>query len=68
VSARSGPAVVHLRAGEYVATHAELDHGVIDFTGRLRVRDLAGERLYEQTTRSHRLASSEWVEWEVEAA
>jgi hypothetical protein len=68
VSARSGPAVVHLRAGEYVAEHAELDHGVVNFTGRLRVRDLSGSRTYELRTVSHRLASSEWIEWEREAA
>jgi hypothetical protein len=66
---RSGPAVIHLRGGrEYVANHAELDRGIISFTGRLRVRGLAGERVYERVTRSHRLASSEWVEWECEDA
>jgi hypothetical protein len=64
----TGAALIHLRTGVYVAEHAELHHGVVSFTGRLRVKDLTGERVYEQTTRSHRLASSEWIEWEGVAA
>jgi hypothetical protein len=61
---RAGAAVLHLKRGEYVASWAELDDGIVNFTGSLRVRDLAGERTYEERTVSHRLAPSEWIVWE----
>jgi hypothetical protein len=59
----NGPAIIHLRAGTFVATRAELVHGVVTFHGCLQVRDLAGTRTYRQRVRSHRLGSGEWVEW-----
>jgi hypothetical protein len=63
----TGPAVVHLRGGIFVAGHAELENGVITFTGRRRLHDLSGERLYAERTRSHRLRAGEWVEWTLQA-
>jgi hypothetical protein len=59
----TGPAIIHMRDGTFVASFAELSHGVVTFTGALRVRDLAGARTYQGKTRSHRLRSGEWVEW-----
>jgi hypothetical protein len=64
----TGPAIIHLRAGTFNASFAELSHGVITFTGALQVRDLAGVRTYPGKTRSHRLRSGEWVDWQAELA
>lgn len=59
----SGAATLHLKRGEYIASDATLDHGIVTYTGQFRVRDLTGERLYETHTRSVRLAPGEWIEW-----
>jgi hypothetical protein len=59
------PAVIHLRSGTYEAECAELTaNGVVTFTGRMVVSNLQGKRSYETTTRSHRLRSGEWINWE----
>jgi hypothetical protein len=63
---RSGPAVIHI-SGErvIVAEHAELADGAITFTGRLRHRDLTGERHYPPRTLTihvSRIAEVEWLE------
>jgi hypothetical protein len=58
-----GAAIIHLRAGTFVATRAELVHGVVTFHGCLQVQDLTGTRTYPQRVRSHRLGRREWIEW-----
>jgi hypothetical protein len=59
----SGPAVIYLRKGTYLASHAELTRGVLTYTGHLRRRDLLGVYHYEEHTRTVRLRPDERVEW-----
>jgi hypothetical protein len=59
----SGPAIIHLHRGTFVAATAEVSAGVVTFRGRLRVRDLTGTRLYPVLERSHKLRAGEFVEW-----
>jgi hypothetical protein len=60
----SGRAVIHLKDYEYVARNASLDHGVVTFTGQMRVTDLTGSRLYPERTTSHKLRAGEYVDWD----
>lgn len=59
----TGPAVLHLRKGVYVADDAELRDGLVTYHGKLRVRDLTGTRFYQPHTRTVKLAPGEWIEW-----
>lgn len=59
----SGPAVIYLTRGVYIAEHAHLGSDVVTYTGQLRVSDSKGERLYERHTRSVRLRAGEWIDW-----
>jgi hypothetical protein len=61
---RSGPAVVHVIPQRvYVAEHAELVDGAITFTGRLRCRDLPGDRYYPSRTLTIPVNRLKLVEW-----
>jgi hypothetical protein len=59
----SGPAQIHTKRGAYTTEHAQFEAGVVSFTGSMRRRDLLREYTYPERTRSHKLASGEWVEW-----
>jgi hypothetical protein len=59
---RSGPALIFCSRGVYVADHAEYDGRAVTFTGRLRVRDYHGYRLYEPRTFTLPIGCVE-VEW-----
>jgi hypothetical protein len=63
-AAISGVAVIYLRTGVFVASHAELDRDLLTFTGRLRIRDLTGERRYPERTRTVRLSRGERIDWQ----
>lgn len=48
----------------YVADRVDLrDRKVVTFTGRLRVRDLTGERFYATRERTIRLAEVKAIDW-----
>jgi hypothetical protein len=46
----SGPAVVTWSGRVYITDHAEYDGRAVTFTGRLRIHDHNGDRLYEPRT------------------
>jgi hypothetical protein len=60
----TGRAVIHIGGYEYVTDNATLERDVVSFTGRMRVRDLTGERLYPPRTVSHCLRRGEYVDWD----
>ena len=47
----------------YVCDHTEIDGRQLTFTGRLRIRDLAGERFYRTTTRTILLGQVRSICW-----
>jgi hypothetical protein len=47
----------------YVADHTELEGHRLTFTGRLRVRDLSGERFYNTITRTVTLGQVRSICW-----
>lgn len=47
----------------YVADRVELHDRKVTFTGRLRVRDLSGERFYATRERTIRLAEVKAIDW-----
>jgi hypothetical protein len=61
---QTGRAVVHIDGYEYLTDNATLDRDVVSFTGRMRIRDLTGTRLYDERRLSHRLRRGEWVDWD----
>ena len=57
-------AIVKLASGStYACERCELDAGAVTFTGRLRVRDLTGERLYPRKTITVPIGRVRRVEW-----
>ncbi len=63
IAPTTGPGVLHLRRGVYVAEWAVEHGGVVTFCGRRRERDLHGDRLYPVRKETVRLRPGEWVEW-----
>jgi hypothetical protein len=62
---RVGPATITLRDGRvYIADRAEETRHRLSFTGRLRVRNLTGERLYAPRTLSVELRRVKRVDWQ----
>jgi hypothetical protein len=60
----AGRATIVCRDGRtYVADHTELSRHRLTFTGRLRVRDLSGERFYRTTTRTITLRQVKAIFW-----
>ena len=59
----TGRAVIRVAGSTYVAERAEYDGQALTFDGRLRVRDLAGERLYAERTLTIPIGRVERVEW-----
>jgi hypothetical protein len=63
---RTGAAVIRLRSGaEYVTEDAKLTSRRLIFEGRLRVKDLSGERLYpprQLVVTLGRIRSIDWHE------
>jgi hypothetical protein len=59
----SGPATVRVGGNAYVCSECKLDSGAVTFTGRLRIRDLIGERLYPSRTITVPIGRVERVEW-----
>jgi hypothetical protein len=57
-------ATITLKDGRvYVADRTELSRHRLTFTGRLRVRDLSGERFYKTTTRTVTLGQVRTIHW-----
>lgn len=64
MSAPSGRATIVLKDRRvYVCDATDLHGRRLTFTGRLRVRDLTGERYYETTTRTVPLGQVRAVYW-----
>jgi hypothetical protein len=60
---RSGSATIAIERRIYVADTAVYDGAAVSFTGRLRVRDLLGDRLYEPVTMTVPIARVERITW-----
>ncbi len=62
-------ATITLKDGRvYVADRVELASGQVMFTGRLRIRDLSGERFYATRERTIRLAEVKAIDWHKDRA
>ena len=59
----TGRAIVKVEAATYLAEHCGIDGHAITFKGRLRVRDLAGERLYAEQTLTIPIGRVDRIEW-----
>jgi hypothetical protein len=61
---RSGRATIVLKDRRvYIADHTELSRHRLTFTGRLRVRDLSGERFYPTRTITVTLGKVRSIHW-----
>ncbi len=57
-------ATIRLRDGRiYIADRVDLSGRRLTFTGRLRVRDLSGERYYATNTRTVALGHVRAIDW-----
>jgi hypothetical protein len=61
---RTGPAIVYIKHHAYVTADCQYDGAAVTFTGRLRVIDSVGERLYEPVTLTVPVGRLERVEWQ----
>ena len=59
----TGRAIVKVGGSTYLAERCEYDGNAITFKGRLRVRDLAGERLYAERTITIPIGRVDRIEW-----
>lgn len=59
----TGRAIIRVAGAVYLAEHCQLAGATVTFTGRRRIRDLSGERLYAPRTITIPAGRVDRIEW-----